>query len=214
MRLWRGEDMAALLASATGASAPGDAADQARRLLAEGGYQSSLPSAPAPVAPGPLSLSLGPMESLVRALLWAALAVAVALLAAWLWRRLSRGVKDAAEAAPEVLPVLAVPFAGAEALAAAGRFAEAIHSLLLETLAALSRAAQLAPSHTSREVARPHPAAGRAREALAGLVLRGRGLALRRRRRRARPTTAPAWSGSTPSSRPTGSGGPRAGAAA
>jgi hypothetical protein len=170
MGFWRGEDRAALLASTAGASVPADAGGQARRILAEGGYQSALPATPAPVDLEAHSLSLGPWELLLRALLWAALAVAVGLLAVWLWRRLARGVKDAAAVAPEVLAPLEVPIAGAEALAAAGRFAEAIHSLLLETLAALSRTARLAQSQTSREVLARTPLPGRAREALAGLV--------------------------------------------
>jgi hypothetical protein len=168
MGLWWGKDMVTLLASTSGS--PADAAERARRILEDGGYQRDLPTAPTPPSPGSHPFSLGSMEFLVRALLWAALAVAVALLATWLWRRLSRGVKDATAAAPEVAPALEVPIAGAEALAAAGRFAEAIHSLLLETLAALSRAARLAPSQTSREVLARTPLPGRAREALAGLV--------------------------------------------
>jgi hypothetical protein len=56
-------------------------------------------------------------------------------------------------------------------LADARRFAEAIHVLLLETLAALSRAARLAPSLTSREIVSRVPLPARAREALGGLVL-------------------------------------------
>jgi hypothetical protein len=162
--------MVTLLASTSGANSPAGAAERARRILEEGGYQRALPTAPTPPSAAPHTFSLGSMELLVRALLWAALAVAVALLVTWLWRRLSRGVEDAAAAAPVVLPPLEVPIAGAEALAAAGRFAEAIHSLLLETLAALSRAARLAPSQTSREVLARTPLPGRAREALAGLV--------------------------------------------
>jgi hypothetical protein len=66
---------------------------------------------------------------------------------------------------------VAIPIASAEALAARGRFAEAIHALLLETLDALSRAARLAPSLTSREIAARIPLPAPAREALSGLVL-------------------------------------------
>ena len=64
-----------------------------------------------------------------------------------------------------------MPLDSAERLAAAGRFAEAIHVLLLETLSALSRAAQLAPSLTSREIVARVPLPARARDALSGLVL-------------------------------------------
>ena len=85
-----------------------------------------------------------------------------------------------------------------------GRFAEAIHALLLETLAALSRAARLAPSLTSREIVARVPLPARAREALAGLVAAVERLALRRRGPPPRTTTGAASAGSTPSSTRTG----------
>ncbi len=151
-------------------AAGGGIADEARRILEGGRYQKSLPTDPAPFDLKPISL--GPFETLLRILLWAALAVAVAVALSWLISRLrgrSREVEvelDAAAAAP-----LEVPLDGAERLAAAGRYAEAIHALLLETLSALSRAARLAPSLTSREIVSRVPLPARAREALAGLVL-------------------------------------------
>jgi hypothetical protein len=100
-----------------------------------------------------------------------ALAVIVAVFLAWAVTRLRGRTGDAElQAGAEPAP-LDVPLDSAERLAAAGRFAEAIHLLLLETLAALSRAAQLAPSLTSREIVARVPLPARARDALLGLVL-------------------------------------------
>ena len=86
-------------------------------------------------------------------------------------RRLAPGARDVAVAEPAAAAPVHIPIASAEALAAEGRWAEAIHALLLETLEALSRAARLAPSLTSREIVARVPLPVRAREALSGLVL-------------------------------------------
>lgn len=143
--------------------------DRAAELLRDAAYQTSLPAPATP--PEGFHLSLGPLELLVRLLLWTSLAVAVFLAIAWLVRRL-RGaprdvaVPDVATAAPAEIPI-----ASAEALAARGRWAEAIHSLLLETLSALARAARVTPSLTSREIVERVTLPARAREALTGLVL-------------------------------------------
>jgi hypothetical protein len=163
MPLLPGGGWPALLAAS--ARAPAEVAERARRILEGGDYQRALPDLQS------FSLgSLGPLAGLVRALLWAALAVAVALAALWLWRRLSGRARDAlVEPDPAAAPLL-VPLGDAERLARAGRYGEAIHALLLETLAALSRAARLAPSFTSREIVARVPLPPRAREALAGLV--------------------------------------------
>ena len=65
----------------------------------------------------------------------------------------------------------AVPLDEVDALAAAGRFAEAIHLLLLRTIAALPRAAAaLSPSLTSRELLGHASFRPGAQEAMAGLV--------------------------------------------
>jgi hypothetical protein len=157
--------MVALLAAADAAAA---LRERAAAILRDGGYQATLPRDPA--APRPFDLPLGPLELLLRILLWTAAAVAVALAVSWLARRLSHATADVeASEAPPATPV-AIPIASAEALAREGRFAEAIHALLLETLEALSRAARLAPSLTSREIVARVPLPARAREALAGLV--------------------------------------------
>jgi hypothetical protein len=109
---------------------------------------------------------------LLRVLVYAGLALLAALVGTWLFRALRARIRDpevdgepGAGAGPEPIPI-----PSAEAAAAAGRYGEAIHALLLDTLAALSRAARLAPSLTSREIVGRVRLAPPAREALAGLV--------------------------------------------
>ncbi|HEY6006341.1 MAG TPA: DUF4129 domain-containing protein [Anaeromyxobacter sp.] len=159
--------LGALLLSAS--LSPAEVRAKAEAILASGKYQTALPELPKP--PKPIDLPLGPLELLLRILLWTALAVLVVLAVSWLVRRLSGGARDAEvrEPAPEAPPE--IPIESAEALAGQGRFAEAIHALLLETLAALSRAARLAPSLTSREIVERISLPSRARDALEGLVL-------------------------------------------
>lgn len=142
--------------------------DRAAEILRDG-YQTSLPEPLA--APKLASFPLGPLELLIRILLWAGLAVLVVLAVAWLARRLSAPprdveVPDEAAAAP-----VEIPIESAEKLAAAGRWAEAIHALLLETLSSLARAARIAPSLTSREIVERVRLPASARDALSGLVL-------------------------------------------
>lgn len=139
---------------------------RAAALLREGGYQATLPE-PEPQA---VALPLGWLEVLLRVLLWSVLAGLAVLAAVWLARRLRGAAAEAAVEEDAPGPV-AIPVESAEALAAEGRFAEAIHALLLDTLGALSRAARLAPSLTSREIVLGVPLPAPAREALEGLVL-------------------------------------------
>ncbi len=143
---------------------------RAARVLADGGYQTELPHPKAPPDPATLHLPLGPVELLLRLLLWGAIAVLAFLAIAWLVRRLAPGARDVEVAEPAAAAPVAIPIASAEALAAEGRFGEAIHALLLETLEALSRAARLAPSLTSREIVERVPLPPAARDALGGLV--------------------------------------------
>jgi hypothetical protein len=142
--------------------------ERAAAVLGDGGYQTTLPQAP---ELHPLELPLGPLELLLRLLLWTALAVAVGLAVLWLVRRLAPGAEDAAVPDDAPQAPIALPIASAEALAAQGRWGEAIHALLLDTLEALSRAARLAPSLTSREIVERVPLPAAARDALGGLVL-------------------------------------------
>ncbi len=177
MALPRGAILALVLAGAAvpagaagaGTQPPGAEAQQAQRVLKDGGYQTSLPTDPPPIEP--MHFSLGGLETLIRILVWAALVLGISVAVAWLAARLGGRTRDATVDEASAPAPLDVPLASAERLAAAGRFAEAIHALLLETLAALSRAAQLAPSLTSREILSRVPLPARAREALAGLVL-------------------------------------------
>ncbi len=160
--------IAAALLPAAAAAADDEIARRAARILADGGYQTELPHAPKPLD---VHLPLGPLELLLQILLWGALAVLAFLAIAWLVRRLAPGARDVEIAEPGAATPVAIPIASAEALAAGGRWAEAIHALLLETLQALSRAARLAPSLTSREIVARVPLPERARDALSGLVL-------------------------------------------
>jgi hypothetical protein len=144
--------------------------ERAAEVLGRGEYQRELPKA---VAPFTLDLpDLGVLGKLLVVLAWTGLVVLVALFAVWVVRRLGGWQRDARldrggwtqSAAAEI------PIASVEALAAEGRYGEAIHALLLETLQALSRAARLPRSFTSREIVARVPLQPEAREALAGLV--------------------------------------------
>lgn len=150
------------------AAAAGDARERARALLRDDAYQTALPKDP--VEPAFFHLPLGPIELLLRLLLWTALGVLVVLAVTWLARRLAPGPRDAEVTDATATAPVAIPIESAEALAAAGRWADAIHALLLETLEALSRAARLAPSLTSREIVERVTLPAPAREALGGLV--------------------------------------------
>lgn len=163
--------VAALLASSpatpAGAIAPERIRDRAAEVLRAGDHQRALPETPKPAG----SLPLDWAALLLRILVWAAVAVVVFLAAAWLAQALRGRARDPEGAPDRVGPApVPIPIASAEALAADGRYAEAIHALLLETLEALSRAARLAPSLTSREIVARVPLAPPARAALAGLV--------------------------------------------
>ncbi|WP_242344604.1 DUF4129 domain-containing protein [Anaeromyxobacter terrae] len=165
--------VAALLAAAPAPASPGSAPRsaesiqaRANEILARGDLQTTLPHAWKPVELPDL------LARLLVVLLYAGLALLAALAGTWLFRALRAGTRDpevegapGAGAGPEPIPI-----PSAEAAAAAGRYGEAIHALLLDTLAALSRAARLAPSLTSREIVGRVRLAAPAREALAGLV--------------------------------------------
>jgi hypothetical protein len=151
------------------ATAAGDAPARAAEILRDGGYQRELPP---PLVPPDLGLlELGALGTVLRVLLWVALAVLAVLVATWIGRRLGVGARDV-EVAPDAVAggAAELPVENAEALAAEGRFAEAIHVLLLDTLATLARAGRLPPSLTSREIVGRVPLAPGAREALRALV--------------------------------------------
>ncbi len=143
--------------------------DRLTEILKGADYQTTLPTPRVP--PEAIDLPLGPLALLVRLLLWTALAVLAFLAISWLVRRLSAAPRDVEVGEAAAAPVVEIPIESAERLAAAGRFAEAIHALLLETLSALAKAARIAPSLTSREILGRVALPGEAREALSGLVL-------------------------------------------
>ncbi len=155
----------ALLAAAT---PPERIREQAAAILKQSAYQTTLPG---PRTATRLALPMDAIAFLLRALLIAGVVIAVVLAATWVARRLRRGAEDAAIGAPEPAdPIARITIGEAQQLAAEGRFGEAIHALLLETLEALSRAARLAPSLTSREIVSRVRMAPGARDALADLV--------------------------------------------
>lgn len=163
--------VAALLAAAPAppATAPRSAESiQARagEILARGDVQTTLPQAWKPVELPDL------VARLLQVLVYAGLALLAALVGNWLFRALRARTRDpAVDGEPGTgAGQEPIPIPSAEAAAAAGRYGEAIHALLLDTLAALSRAARLAPSLTSREIVGRVRLAPPAREALAGLV--------------------------------------------
>jgi hypothetical protein len=143
--------------------------ERARAILEDGQHQTELPRAEQ------LSqLDLGwldtPLLHLGIYLLLAALLIVVVV---WVVRRLRP--LDHSDAVEPLSPLesrkASFSSGAADALARAGRYGEAIHALLLDTLAALSRSAELPPSLTSREIVAGVRLPPAAREALAGLTL-------------------------------------------
>jgi hypothetical protein len=115
-----------------------------------------------------------------KALLWVLLGVVLVVAVLQVWQGF-RGYGRRAAAAPEARagpgPALAAaalrrPLSAAEALAGLGRYAEAIHALLLQTLSTLVAHAEVAvpASLTSREILAKVPLADAPRQALAGIV--------------------------------------------
>jgi len=131
---------------------------------------------PAQVGPAP-----GALGTLLHYLLWALAIVGAVIAASWLANEVLRFTGDAAlpdaddargaDAEPD-RRVIDRPLGDAEELAAQGRYAEAIHTLLLRTLQELVRSAsvRVAPADTSREILARVPLAPDARAALGGLI--------------------------------------------
>jgi hypothetical protein len=136
------------------------------------GIQRNLPT---PADPFVLPDWLSPIAEV---LVWGALGVTALLLLAWAVRAFTgRGRRTALEeaqgaAAPDA-SVLRGPLEEAEALAAKGLYAEAIHALLLRTLSTLVTVTKtvLPRALTSREILRRVPLEDRPRAALHDLVL-------------------------------------------
>jgi hypothetical protein len=180
------------------AGAPVDQIERVRKRVLDDAYQPELPrygSGDAARAPGDrgdahqqrrprVDARLGRVEAggsqLVTVLMWGGLIVVAVLLAAWLAGELSRHGGDAElpgddrarqrQAATDA--IVERPLEDAEDLARRGRFAEAIHTLLLRTLGELARSAavRVAPAMTSREILARVPLLADARSALSGLI--------------------------------------------
>lgn len=177
------------LALALLAAAPATADDVAaakKAVMEKGDYQTDLPAKP----PVPGKVDLGPPPdfhlpnipipgAVAQALLITLLGVVVILILVWVVYAF-RGYQRNAKVKPEVEPagpapdvnVVNRPLGAAEALAADGRYAEAIHILLLKTLEALAEklADKLPPALTSREILGKVTLGAGARGALSGLV--------------------------------------------
>ena len=169
------------------AATPAQIHDATRRVLDPDTYQTRLPGHPQPGEdPGQVARALermgrrllaSPLAHVAEWLLWglaiAAIAAFLGLLARDAWRIPGTGAVagggGGARGAPEGLTA---PLADADVLAAAGRYAEAIHVLLLHTLEVLARqaAAPLAPAWTSREILHRLALPPTPRGALADLV--------------------------------------------
>ena len=126
----------------------------------------------------PRWLLIGP--DTVRVLLWIAVGCGVAALAWYLADILPRGFArharwdDDPGAAPAASDAAAAAQADADDLARQGRFAEAMHVLLLQSLTEMRRRldARFADSLTSREIVRRAPVSDATRGALADIVAR------------------------------------------
>jgi hypothetical protein len=184
------------LALAIGATAAAPSAEAVRQAasaeLATPGYQTALPDekpadAAAAAAAGtggrrrvdqPPAPAPGPLAGIAGALVWVLVAAgALAVLAFLLRDLLGFGTRARPAAIPTpddatMRAVVAAPLRDAEALAAEGHFGEAIHVLLLRTLAALVERGRrnLPTSLTSREIIAEVQLPADADAALRGLV--------------------------------------------
>ena len=137
-----------------------------------GGYQTGHPAGGNPFAELPEIPEA--LIVVLKALMWTALAVLALVVVTAVVRRLrARDVRDPRDrkAPPATAPpTLDAPLGDAEALAAAGRYEEAIHVLLLRTIQTLARHQRIPVSLTSRELLGRLELGPAPREALARLV--------------------------------------------
>jgi len=185
--------VAARAQPAAAANAAGGVEARARAALADPRYQRALPNQPdpkeepdarpervgAPSASAAVPLPvLGAGAAISKLVFVVMLIVVVALVAFWIVQAIPRrrtaeeaaAPAPAGDAAGAAGPELS--FEDAARLAAEGRYAEAVHALLLAAIrhfAARTRTA-IQPSRTSRELVRTLPLAPDAREAFADLV--------------------------------------------
>jgi hypothetical protein len=201
-RLARALLLAGVVLSAAPAGAQPGAEEigaRAREILADPGYQRELPAGSRAAEPrrregrdsrlrleseggnaGVVLPVLGAGALLARIVFLVLLAVAVTLFVVWLARQVigrSRRAPAARDggregAAPAEAPEWEPSFDDAGRLAAAGRYAEAVHALLLAAIRRFAERSRtpIQPSRTSRELIRLLPLGGEAREAFAELV--------------------------------------------
>lgn len=164
-----GKLVKALIGGAVLSPPEGSLTEAVRSVLADPSFQRTLPELQEPRI---WALDLPePLVVLLRIVVTAAVAIGLSVVAVWLYRRLADRERDLEAGDEARAAAVVIPIPRAEALAAAGRYAEAIHALLLETLDVLSGASRLAPSLTSREIVARVKVTPRAREALTDLVL-------------------------------------------
>jgi hypothetical protein len=121
----------------------------------------------------------GPLAGLATMLLWGLVIVAALLSAVAVYRHLAGYTADDEPERPpgrdelQLAAVIERPRDDADELAAQGRFADAIHTLLLRTLHELAsqHLVRVTPAMTSREILARVSLLGEAREALAGLIV-------------------------------------------
>jgi hypothetical protein len=139
------------------------------------------PVPPVPPAPPVPDEVVGGTSDLAAAVSWGFLAVAATLLLVWAIRawQARRRILDSAAGAPAEKrtataggDTAAVTPADADRLAAAGRYAEAVHLLLLAVIGQIAERSRRLPaaSQTSRELARLLPLRSEARAAFGELV--------------------------------------------
>jgi hypothetical protein len=184
--MWHAVLLGLALASAATAPAPGDTA---REILKRDKYQTELPLQPATpptvrdtwARSEPVDVPLPPPVPIPDGFLSGAsylvIGIVLAIGVAWLIKNVapSTSLEDGAATPTEARTPRprAIPAGDPESRARAGRFAEAIHALLLAALRELSRrAGSLAatPASTSREVLRSAALDREVKEALAPLV--------------------------------------------
>ncbi len=170
---------------------PAEAREAARAVLADPGYQRELPEHPGLADAEPpgggesvfgsggsaaILPVLGAGALLSKIIFIVLLIVAALLVVGWLARELIRRGRRASEAGGAEPPASVSGhepiFEDAARLAAEGRYAEAIHVLLLTAIRHFAERSRVPvqPSRTSRELIRLLPLAADAREAFAELV--------------------------------------------
>lgn len=125
--------------------------------LSDGAYQQDLPSEQPEAWDRPRAPDVSSLSAILKALLYIGLAGVLGLAIFWVVRRLQEPRAPPSESIDEAdaVPVPALsdqPLEDATSLAAQGRYTEAVHALLLQTLQILSEERTFPHSWTSREI--------------------------------------------------------------